>query len=166
MLESLKIPGEEELLAAKPGQAIALTGVNTTLAAVLACRAAEAGRRVLLVAENDLKASRTADDTRQLGEAAERLTDFFFVGTVVLAGYGRGRVMSLRMDDIHIPNLRVLGAGNNWNMHRRAIALMSEGMIDLKSLISHRIRPEEFEEGIELARTRPEGFVKAVFVHE
>ena len=74
--------------------------------------------------------------------------------------------MSLRMDDIHIPNLRVLGAGNNWNMHRRAIALMSEGMIDLKSLISHRIRPEVFEEGIELARTRPEGFVKAVFVHE
>ena len=87
-------------------------------------------------------------------------------GTVVLAGYGRGRVMSLRMDDIHIPNLKVLGAGNNWNMHRRAIALMSEGMIDLKRLISHRIRPEEFEEGIELARTRPEGFVKAVFVHE
>ena len=70
MLESLKIPGEEELLAAKPGQAVALTGVNTTLAAVLACRAAEAGRRVLLVAENDLKASRAADDTRQLGEAA------------------------------------------------------------------------------------------------
>ena len=70
LLESLKIPGEEELLAAKPGQAVALTGVNTPLAAVLACRAAEAGRRVLLVAENDLKASRTADDTRQLGEAA------------------------------------------------------------------------------------------------
>ena len=50
MLESLKIPGEEELLAAKPGQTVALTGVNGTLAAVLACRAARAGRRVLLVA--------------------------------------------------------------------------------------------------------------------
>ena len=69
MLDTLKIPGEEELLAAKPGQAVALTGVNATMAAVLACRAARAGRRILLVAENDLKASRTADDVRQLGEA-------------------------------------------------------------------------------------------------
>ena len=66
MIETLRIPGEEELLAAKPGQVVALTGVNATLAAVLACRAARAGRRTLLVAENDLKASRMADDVRQL----------------------------------------------------------------------------------------------------
>ena len=71
MLDTLRIPGEEELLSAKAGQTVALTGVNTTLAAVLACRAARAGRRTLLVAENDLKASRAAEDARQLaGEAA------------------------------------------------------------------------------------------------
>ena len=71
MIETLIIPGEEELLAAKPGQVVALTGVNATLSAVLACRAALAGRRTLLVAENDLKASRMADDVRQMmGEAA------------------------------------------------------------------------------------------------
>ena len=71
MLDTLKIPGEEELLRAQPGQTVALTGINTTLAAALACRAARAGRRTLLVAENDLKASRAADDARQLaGEAA------------------------------------------------------------------------------------------------
>lgn len=79
MIETLIISGEEELLSARPGQVIALTGVNATLSAVLACRAALAGRRTLLVAENDLKASRMADDVRQLmGKRlfcrAERLT--------------------------------------------------------------------------------------------
>ena len=70
MLDTLKIPGEEELLRAKPGQTVALTGINGTLAAALACRAARAGRRTLLVTENDLKASRAADDARQLAGAA------------------------------------------------------------------------------------------------
>ena len=70
MLDTLKIPGEEELLRAKPGQTVALTGINGTLAAALACRAARAGRRTLLVTENDLKASRAADDARQLAGTA------------------------------------------------------------------------------------------------
>ena len=52
MLDTLKIPGEEELLRAKPGQTVALTGINGTLAAALACRAARAGRRILLVTES------------------------------------------------------------------------------------------------------------------
>ena len=52
MLETLRIPGEEELLAAKPGQVTVLTGVNPTLAALLACRTAAAGRKTLLVMEN------------------------------------------------------------------------------------------------------------------
>ena len=39
MIETLIISGEEELLSARPGQVIALTGVNATLSAVLACRA-------------------------------------------------------------------------------------------------------------------------------
>ena len=70
MFESWKIPGEGELLAAKPGQTVALTGVNATLAAVIACRAAKAGKKTLLVLENDLRASRAADDARQLSGAA------------------------------------------------------------------------------------------------
>ena len=71
MLDTLRIPGEEALLAAKPGQITVLTGVNPTLAALLACRTAAAGRKTLLVMENDLKASRAADDARQIcGDAA------------------------------------------------------------------------------------------------
>ena len=73
--------------------------------------------------------------------------------------------MSIRMDDIHINNLRVIGAGNNWNKHKAAISLMAERKTDLRPLISRKLRQEDFEEGIELVRTRPEGFVKAVFVY-
>ena len=39
-------------------------------------------------------------------------------GTVVLAGYGRGKIMNIRIDDIHVKNLKLIGAGNNWNQHK------------------------------------------------
>lgn len=87
-------------------------------------------------------------------------------GTVALAGYGRGKVMSIRIDDIHINNLRVIGAGNNWNQHKKAAAMMADGLVDIEHFATHRIRLEDYETGLELARKRPEGFLKAVFVHE
>lgn len=87
-------------------------------------------------------------------------------GTVMLAGYGRGKQMSIRMDDIHINNLRVIGAGNNWNQHKKAMGLIADGVIDVHPMVSQRITLDEFEKGIELVRSRPEGFVKAVFIHE
>ena len=87
-------------------------------------------------------------------------------GTVALAGYGRGKEMRIRMDDIHINNLRVVGAGNNWNQHQTALDLMASGKVDLSPFLSARIRREEFAKGLEMARTRPVGFVKAVFTDE
>ena len=87
-------------------------------------------------------------------------------GTVALAGYGRGKEMMIRMDDIHVNNLKVVGAGNNWNMHKTAISLMADGMIDLSDFISETIALDEFEKGLEDVRNRPAGFVKAVFVNE
>ena len=86
-------------------------------------------------------------------------------GTVMLAGYGRGKQMSIRMDDIHINNLRVIGAGNNWNQHKKAISLIADGVIDVRPMITERLRLEEYERAVGMVRTRPEGFVKAVFVH-
>lgn len=87
-------------------------------------------------------------------------------GTVMLAGYGRGKNMSIRIDDIHINNLHVIGAGNNWNMFGKAIDLMADGVIDISGFITERLTLDEYEKGIELARTRPDGFVKAVFINE
>lgn len=87
-------------------------------------------------------------------------------GTVALAGYGRGKTMSVRMDDIHINNLTVIGAGNNWNQHKKAIAMMAEGAVDMTPMISETLPLSQFQVGIDHARTRPAGFVKAVFTFD
>lgn len=87
-------------------------------------------------------------------------------GTVALAGYGRGKVMNIRIDDIHVNNLRLIGAGNNWNQHKKAVNLMADGIVDIEHFATNLISVEEYEKGLELARKRPKGFVKAVFVYE
>lgn len=84
-------------------------------------------------------------------------------GRVALAGYGRGKMMNIRMDDIHINNLHVVGAGNNWNMHKKAVDYMAEGLINIESFVSRTLKLEDFEEGVQLVRSRPQGFIKAVF---
>lgn len=86
--------------------------------------------------------------------------------TIALAGYGRGKIMNIRIDDIHIKNLRVIGAGNNWNEHQKAIDLMATGQFDMKHFITNRIHLQDVKEGFRLAKTRPEGFIKAVFVFD
>ena len=66
ILSGISLPELDQLLNTAPGHAAAVAGVNQTLAAVIACLAAEKGKKVLLVADNDLKAARASDDVRQL----------------------------------------------------------------------------------------------------
>ena len=84
-------------------------------------------------------------------------------GYVALAGYGRGKNMTIRMDDIHVNNLHVVGAGNNWNQHKRAVNMMADGAVDMSLMATNIISLDEYEKGLEMARKRPVGFVKAVF---
>ena len=84
-------------------------------------------------------------------------------GRVLLAGYGRGKMMNIRIDDVHVNNLQVIGAGNNWNMHKKAATLIAEGMIDLKPLVTNIMPLENYAEALEMAEKRPTGFVKVVF---
>lgn len=87
-------------------------------------------------------------------------------GSVALAGYGRGKHMSIRIDDIHVNNLRVIGAGNNWNQHKKAIRMMSDGAVDMTPLITETLPLSAFRKALDDARNRPVGFVKAVFIFE
>ena len=87
-------------------------------------------------------------------------------GYVALVGYGRGKNMSIRIDDIHVNNLHVVGAGNNWNQHKKAIQMMADGVVDMTPFITETLDLSEFEKGLEHARTRPDGFVKAVFTFD
>ena len=59
-------------------------------------------------------------------------------GMVALAGYGRGKTMQIRVDDIHVNNLHVVGAGNNWNMHKMAVELMADGLVDLSPFVTEK----------------------------
>ncbi len=87
-------------------------------------------------------------------------------GTVMLAGYGRGKEMTIRIDDIHVNNLRLIGAGNNWNQHKKAIALMHEKKLPMNLFVSRTLGLEDYELGLADARKRPAGFVKALFVFD
>ena len=87
-------------------------------------------------------------------------------GKVGLAGYGRGAVMNIRMDDIHIGNLRVSGAGNNWNIVKRCLNLLNDGIINTSIMATNLIKLEDYAAGIKMAEERPRGFVKAVFVRQ
>ena len=87
-------------------------------------------------------------------------------GSVILAGYGRGKNMSIRIDDIHVNNLHLIGAGNNWNQHKKAINFMADGNVDMSLFVSECIKLEEFEKGLDDVRNRPIGFVKAIFTFD
>lgn len=85
-------------------------------------------------------------------------------GRIALAGYASHRHFSLHIDDIHIKNLRLVGAGNNWNVLDRCIDLVKSGLVDTRRLATHRMRIEDFDEAVRLAKERLPGFVKTVFM--
>lgn len=87
-------------------------------------------------------------------------------GYVALAGYGRGKTMSIRIDDIHVNNLHVVGAGNNWNQHKKAVRMMADGAVDMTPFISETLSLSDFQRGLDDARSRPAGFIKAVFTFD
>jgi threonine dehydrogenase-like Zn-dependent dehydrogenase len=84
-------------------------------------------------------------------------------GRIALAGYGRGKNMSIRIDDIHIKNLVVAGAGNNWNVLDRALGLVSDGIISTGRLCTGVYGLSDFAKVADMAAARPHGFVKAIF---
>lgn len=87
-------------------------------------------------------------------------------GSVILAGYGRGKNMSIRIDDVHVNNLKLIGAGNNWNQHKKAIDLMADGSVNIETFVSEKIRLEDFQKGLDDVRNRPIGFIKAIFTFD
>ena len=87
-------------------------------------------------------------------------------GYVALAGYGRGKHMSIRIDDIHVNNLHIVGAGNNWNQHKKAIQMMADGAADMSPFVSETLDLADFQKGLDDARHRPTGFIKAIFTFD
>jgi L-iditol 2-dehydrogenase len=84
-------------------------------------------------------------------------------GRVAIAGFGRDEDIKIHIDDIHINNLKVIGAGNNWNLVDKAINLLKDGLVSTEELATHFFSLDEYEKALEMTRTRPDGFVKAIF---
>ena len=87
-------------------------------------------------------------------------------GSFALAGFGRGKEMQIRIDDIHIKNLKVAGAGNNWNLIEKCVNLIECGIVGTEIMATHKIKLEDYALGLKLAKERPGGFVKAVFIND
>ena len=43
---------------------------------------------------------------------------------------------------------------------------MEDKAVDMSLLATHKIKLEDYEKGLDMARQRPEGFVKAIFTFE
>ena len=85
-------------------------------------------------------------------------------GHITLAGYGKGAIIPLRIDDIHINNLKLIGAGNNWNMHPAAVNFLKDHVDLMKQFVSVKLPLRDYQKGWELVKKRENGFIKAVMV--
>jgi L-iditol 2-dehydrogenase len=85
-------------------------------------------------------------------------------GKVVLTGYGKGEIIPLRVDTIHVNNLKVIGAGNNWAMHPAAVDFLKNHWQIMSLFISKELPLERYQEGLQAVREKKNGFMKAVFV--
>jgi len=84
-------------------------------------------------------------------------------GRVALAGYAGGRSMTVRIDDVHVKNLHVVGSGNNWNVLDRCIDLVADGVVSTECLCTELTTLARFDDVVKIAMERLEGYIKTVF---
>lgn len=84
-------------------------------------------------------------------------------GTIVLAGYGGGKSIDFPIDEVHLKNLTVRGAGKNWGYLQKCLAILQDGL-STEAMATHLFPLADYQQALALAKTRPEGFVKSVFV--
>ena len=128
LTEALRFPDQEALEGLAAGKTVAVTGLTASLAAALGATLAGRGKRILLVMDNDLKATRAADDARQLaGEGCASLPG----GEIELTRAAGSQELSWR-------RLETLAA-----VARGEIRLLSVGA---ETLIQRMGRPDAFRQ--------------------
>lgn len=85
-------------------------------------------------------------------------------GRVVLAGFSHGRSVPMAVDRIHLPNVAVIGAGNNPGWMRRTLDAVADGVLASDRLVTHRFPLAAYDDALALVGRRGDGIVKAVFV--
>jgi threonine dehydrogenase-like Zn-dependent dehydrogenase len=88
-------------------------------------------------------------------------------GRLVVAGFHQDGPRQVNMQLWNWRGIDVVNAHERDPRHyiegiREAVALMAAGVIDPAPLLTHRLPLERMGEALELARTRPDGFLKAI----
>jgi len=85
-------------------------------------------------------------------------------GTVILSGIaGGGRRMTLESDLFALKNLRVDGVfAYTTGSFEQALRIIQSGRLDVRPLVTHTLRLEEFEKAFDLLSNRPEPVVKVI----
>ena len=85
-------------------------------------------------------------------------------GTVILSGIaGGGRRLTLESDLFALKNLRVDGVfAYTTGSFEQALRIIESGRLDVRPLVTHTLRLEEFEKAFDLLTNRPEPVVKVI----
>jgi threonine dehydrogenase-like Zn-dependent dehydrogenase len=172
-LDDLPFPGEALACAAnvvrralvRPGDRVAVVGMGFlgTAIASLLDHPTEVRRETPVVGEFDVVIE--AAGTQTALDTASRLVTAG--GRLVLAGFHQD---GPRIVDLQSWNWRGLDVVNAHERDpqayvrgmRDAVELTLAGRLDVERLVTHRLPLDRLDEALELARTRPPGFVKAV----
>lgn len=87
-----------------------------------------------------------------------------FGGTFILAGFFRGKSTELQPDDIHLRNLRILGAGNNCGFTAVAARYATASSLKTESMITHRYRLEDYRAAFSRDTVIAPDYIKGVFI--
>jgi len=81
-------------------------------------------------------------------------------GTIMLIGWSGNKADPFDLTTLTLDELTVLGTlGFCWD-HKAALKLMSQGKVQVKPIISHRLPLDRVEEGIQMLRSHAEGVWK------
>lgn len=70
---------------------------------------------------------------------------------VIFAGYKSEEAIEINLNLIHYREIKIKGSSGHSKIHmKEAVDLVSNGSLDLKSLITHELKPEQIVEGIKM----------------
>lgn len=172
-LDGLAFPGEALACAvnvvrragARPGDRVAVVGMGflgTTVASLLE-EPVEVRRDTAVIGEFDVVIE--AAGTQAALDTASRLVASG--GRLVVAGFHQDGPRTVDMQSWNWRGIDVVNAHERDPQAyvrglREAVELAVAGRLDVERLVTHRLPLGRLDEAFELARTRPDGFLKAV----
>jgi threonine dehydrogenase-like Zn-dependent dehydrogenase len=87
-----------------------------------------------------------------------------FGGSFVLAGYCGGHSVPIVLDDVHLRNVHLIGAGNNAGFTKIAARCAEDGCLSTADMITHRYSLDDYRSALSLATLSGPDYIKGVFL--